>query len=75
MRAVALGAGICANGRPEIGRICPFGYEVLGDDGFDVGAWLGRTVWVSDMVRAPHSLTFTATNSPTRNVTGSDAHT
>jgi molecular chaperone DnaK (HSP70) len=33
MAAVALGAAIFANERPEIGRICPYGYAFVDDDG------------------------------------------
>ncbi len=33
MEAVALGAAIYANDRPEIGRICPYGYAFVDDGG------------------------------------------
>ncbi len=33
MEAVALGAAIYANERPEIGRICPYGYAFVDDEG------------------------------------------
>jgi molecular chaperone DnaK (HSP70) len=33
MEAVALGAAIYANDRPEIGRICPYGYAFVDDEG------------------------------------------
>jgi molecular chaperone DnaK (HSP70) len=33
MEAVALGAAIFANERPEIGRICPYGYAFVDDEG------------------------------------------
>lgn len=33
MEAVALGAAIYANERPEIGRICPYGYAFIDDEG------------------------------------------
>jgi molecular chaperone DnaK (HSP70) len=33
MEAVALGAAIFANDRPEIGRICPYGYAFVDDEG------------------------------------------
>jgi actin-like ATPase involved in cell morphogenesis len=33
MAAVALGAAIYANDRPEIGRICPYGYAFVDDQG------------------------------------------
>ena len=33
MQAVALGAAIFANDRPEIGRICPYGYAFVDDEG------------------------------------------
>jgi molecular chaperone DnaK (HSP70) len=33
MQAVALGAAIFANDRPEIGRICPYGYAFVDDAG------------------------------------------
>ncbi|HEX6739147.1 MAG TPA: Hsp70 family protein [Vicinamibacteria bacterium] len=33
MQAVALGAAIYAHRRPDIARICPYGYAVLDDDG------------------------------------------
>jgi molecular chaperone DnaK (HSP70) len=33
MRSVALGAAIFANTKPTLSRICPYGFEVLHDDG------------------------------------------
>jgi len=33
MEAVALGAAIFANDRPEIGRVCPYGYAFVDDEG------------------------------------------
>jgi len=33
MQAVALGAAIFANDRPEIGRICPYGYAFVDEEG------------------------------------------